>query len=156
MVEVVAVDVPGVPVAGPVLVELEHVAHRALGENVTIAVEIEDPGEDAVAVPLEAEVAVGHPAVTDLDRFIGVSLGRPGVDRRPPERRHVDEPGTAADVDDLVAAERRRVEDDGRLGQPRRVDRGGDGVEGGAGHGGRPALDLCQLGFGLLGHPADR
>ncbi len=59
-------------------------------------------------------------------------------------------------VDDLLATEGRRVEHDGRLDEPGRVDRGGEGVEGGAGHGRRPALDLGQLRFGLLGYPADR
>ena len=159
MVEVVGVDVPGVPVAGPVLVELEQVAERSGGEDLPVEVDVEDAGQPAVVVPLQSEVAVGHPPVADFDRGDrrpgGVGLVG-GVDRRPPERGDVDEVRPAGDVDDFPAAEGRGVEDDGGSGEAGGVDRSGEGVERRGRHRSGPAGDLGQLGLGLLGHPPDR
>ena len=86
----------------------------------------------------------------------GPARGRYGVDGGPPERGDLDEAGSAGQVDGLAAPERRRVEDDHRLGHIPGVDGGGEGVERRRGHGCGPPLDVGQLGFGLLGHPPDR
>src|SRR5581483_7456627 len=106
VVAVVGVDVPGVPVAGPVVVELEHVAGGAGGDHLPVEVDVVDPGQPAIGVPLQAEAAVVDPAVAGGHRRDGragitVPGAGGGVDRRPPERRDVDELRPAGDVDDL-------------------------------------------------------
>ena len=65
LVEIGAVDVPGVERAWMVVVELEHVAALTVGQHLTARHEIPHRRQQAVTVPLHPKQSVVQPALAD-------------------------------------------------------------------------------------------
>jgi hypothetical protein len=77
LVEIGAVDVPGVESARMVVVELEQVAALTVGQHLTARDEIPHRGQQAVTVPLHSKESVVQPALADGHLFSATeSTGR--------------------------------------------------------------------------------